>query len=1003
VAYLPHQPYLKLQSTKSPLGPSFDSTWPETLVHRFEVLFPTITDRIAVKDGDGISMTYGELSRAVDNVACELLRKGVGPGSRVAVFQYPSVHWAGCVVAILKIGAVYVPLDAGTPIARLALIVDDCQPTAILVDEHTLSLTKRLEVPSSTKIVDVSQLSKPLGEKVVNLARPEAPAIILYTSGSTGTPKGVILQHASLKHEFDHCAAIYGLGEQDVILQQSAWSFDVSVTQIFLALGVGARLQIVSHLMRADSRAIADLIQSQGVTATYATPTEYKSWLRHEHQELFRRSLWRLSLVAGEAVTEPLLQLYREVNQPGLRLFNIYGPTETTCGSTKMELLYKIPGFYQDIVPVGRASANESFYILDKQQKLQPCGQIGEVVIGGAGVAMGYLNKDERNRASFLPNPFADVDYTERGWKTMYRTGDLGYLKSDGTLFLKGRMEGDTEIKLNGVRVDLADIEQTILKAGKGTLADAAASLRVTPDETAKFIVVYVIFSSTISTADEDLILQEILNNLALPRTILPSAIISVQEFPRTITGKIDRRAISNLPISQKVSYTVDAPTLSNVEEAMRFLWETLIPEELAAYHEIDANTDFFNVGGNSMLLIELQHKIQEYFDISIPLFKLFQASTLRPMAQLVDDTQPENDKQIEWEAETALQSGLDMHSGPNQNVPPGTRPRIIVLTGATGFLGQHLLHALIEQDEIERIICIGIRNYNEAKRAAFSQLHKVECYEGDLRSPRLGLTEEVAADIFRMADSVIHNGADVSHLKTYSSLRSANLVSTQELAKLCLPRKIPLHFISTSGVTMYTSSETCAEVSVRESAPPTDGLYGYIASKWACEVYLERVHNKYGLDIYIHRPSSIIRPADDLAGENPAADVLQNMLAYSKRIEAVPRAPNLRGIIDLVHPDTVANGVVSAVMGHRHRSPNKMVYIHESGDLELDVTQIRQHLAEETGDDIQEVPMDEWIARGEEAGLSSAMAAVFRALKVAEHLNFPRLIREQNVADSQD
>ena len=965
-------------------------------MHKFETLFPSIAQRVAVKDGDHISVTYGELSRQVDVIASELLRKGVEPASRVAIFQNPTVHWVASVLAILKIGAVYVPLDAGTPVARLSLIVSDCRPAAILVHGPTLGMTEKLGTPPNTTIIDVSSLSEPPNETVAIRAQPDAPAIILYTSGSTGTPKGVVLKHASLKHEFDHCAATYGLGEHDVVLQQSAWSFDVSVTQIFLALGVGARLHMVSHLMRADSRAIAELIKNEGVTATYATPTEYKSWLRREHQELLRTSSWRLSLVAGEAVTEPLLQLFREVDRPGLRLFNVYGPTETTCGSTKMELMYGTPGFYPGTIPVGQASANECFYILDEKQNLQPSGQTGEIAIGGVGVAMGYLNNDERTRASFLPDPFADEEYVKRGWKTMYRTGDVGYLQSDGTLVLKGRIGDDTEIKLNGVRVDLADAEQTILKAANGILADAVGSLRSSLDETVKFMVVHVVFSSENLSMDKNLFLQNLLEDLPLPRTMRPSAIIPIDSFPRTVAGKVDRRAIASLSIPRKLFARTEGPVLSKAEAAIRSLWEMVIPEELVSLHHIDAGSDFFSIGGSSMLLIELQHKIREHLNVSVPLLKLFQASTLRSMAQLLGiEEELESNNQINWAAETALQPGLETSSAPQSANPPAAPPRVIVLTGATGFIGQYLLRALIDQEHVEKVICIATRNFSDERKALLSQLDKVECYEGDLRLPRLGLTEEEASRVFQTADSVIHNGADVSHLKTYSSLRLANVVSTQELVKLCLPRNIPLHYISTTGVTMYTTSETFAEVSARDSEPPTDGRYGYIASKWASEVYLEKANARCGLPVYIHRPSSVIRPESDMMGDNPAADVLQNMLAYSQRIHAVPAALGLRGFVDLVHPNTVASKAIRAVMGHEPGSGNGVIYIHESGDLELDVTQIKDHLTRESGKDVEEVSLNDWIIRAKKTGLSSAMAAVFQGVGNSEQMNFPRLLRK--------
>nr|XP_036580489.1 beta-ketoacyl synthase domain-containing protein [Colletotrichum truncatum]KAF6788401.1 beta-ketoacyl synthase domain-containing protein [Colletotrichum truncatum] len=970
-------------------GPEFESTWPSTLMHRFDELFPSISSKLAARDSDGNSMTYAALSQRIDVIATELLNKGVKPGSRVAVFQHPTVQWVACVLAILKIGAVYVPLDAATPVARLSLIVSDSQPAAVLVHKPTVSLVEGLHVTEGAFVINIDELSVQPTEPVTIRSEPHAPAIILYTSGSTGTPKGVILQHSSLAHEFAHCAVTYGLGQGDVVLQQSAWSFDLSVTQLFLALGVGATLHVVSHLVRADAGVIAEIIKS-GVTVTYATPTEYKSWLRVEHQGLLHASSWGLALVAGEAVLEPLLQLFRNLDRHVLRLFNVYGPTETTCGSTKTELQYRIPNFYQGAIPVGRASANESFYIVDSNQTLLPCGQVGEVVIGGVGVAMGYLNNEERTATSFLPNPYANEVYSKHGWTTMYRTGDVGYLKQDGTLILKGRMGGDTEIKLNGVRIDLTDVEQTVVRAADGAIIDAGASLRVTSDGSFKFMVVHVILSTDMALHNRDVFLRDLLKNLPLPPTMCPSAIIAVDSLPRTVAGKLDRRAIATLPIPVKLPQGSGTSELSQAEVLMRNLWQEAIPEELAGLHDMNAESDFFAVGGNSMSLIEMQHKMKDHFNISVPLIKLFQGSTLRSMAGLLGVVETEEKLGLDWQKETALQPELAGLPNISQTQPPRHPPQVIVLTGATGFLGQHLLHTLLAQPQVKKVICIAARNLTNEKRAALSRTAKTEWHEGDLRLPRLGLTEEASSNIFKDVDAVVHNGADVSHLQTYVSLRPANVQSTEELVKLCLPRNIPFHFISTAGIAMYTNADTFPEASARDSPPPVDGMYGYAASKWVSEVYLENVHATYGLPVFIHRPSSIIRPEAQMEGDQIAADVLQNMLAYSRRLRIVPVGPGLNGTIDLVRPQTVTGMLANAVM---EPAADGVVYLNECGDVVIDISRIKEYIAKDTSADVKEVPLNEWISHAQGAGLSNAMAAVFQGVCEGSKINFPRLI----------
>lgn len=968
-------------------------------MHRLETLLPRLSERTAVQDENQASLSYGELYQRSNNLASELLQKGIQPGSRVAVFQLPTVDWAVSVLAILRIGATYVPLDAATPIARLSSIVKDCQPAAILAHGPTLQSSELLRLNPDVSVVDVSRQATNPHPPTPILALPDSPAIILYTSGSTGTPKGVVLQHASLKHEFDHCAATYRLDEHDVVLQQSAWSFDLSVTQIFLALGVGARLHMVSHLTRTDPRAVTNLITNNCVTVTYATPTEYKSWLRRENRGGLQASSWRLALVAGEAVTEPVLQAFRDVDLPEFRLFNVYGPTETTCGSTKMELEYRVPNLYQGRVPVGRASANECFYILDERQNLQPVGQAGEVVIGGVGVTMGYLHDEERTRASFLNNPFATAEYLRHGWKTMYRTGDLGYLEQDGTLVLLGRIQGDTSIKLNGVRIQLEDIEQTILQTAGGTLADAMVSLRSTADDAVKFMVAHVVFSETLDT-DKEVFVASLLQELPLPRTMRPSAIIPVDALPRTLAGKVDRRAICDLPLPQRLNQeTTKGEGLSETEGRLRDLWKLVIPEELTGLHDISASSDFFSIGGSSLLLIELQANIRKELGISVPLLKLFQSSELRAMAQCLEVQETSgSDQEIDWNAETGLLPiDTDIDSIFREQHGP---PRVIVLTGATGFLGQYLLDALVQQEHVDRVICIAVRDLaGGAGEKLLSRSPKVECHAGDLRLPRLGLSEADAARIFREADAVVHNGADVSHLKTYASLRPANVASTRELARLCLPRRTPLHYVSTTGVAMYTAAAECAEASVRDAPPPADARRGgYVASKWASEVYLENVHAARGLPVCIHRPSSIVRPEHDQRGQDPVADVLQNLLNYSRRLRLVPASSGLRGFLDLVQPETVAARITAMVMddgyGAGEAAAGGVVYVHESGDVELNVAEIRDYLSVDTGEPVREVSLEEWIRCAEDIGLSKAMAAVFSdSLGDLQKINLPRML----------
>jgi hybrid polyketide synthase/nonribosomal peptide synthetase ACE1 len=362
---------------------------------------------------------------------------------------------------------------------------------------------------------------------------------------------------------------------------------------------------------------------------------------------------------------------------------------------------------------------------------------------------------------------------------------------------------------------------------------------------------------------------------------------------------------------------------------------------------------------------------------------------SLGPESDIPDLTDGDQFKSIDWARETAFERAVPM--GDAKSSSPREPPRVVVLTGATGFLGQHLLRGLLEQRGVGKVICIANRNLTDERRRELLLSPRVECIEGDLCAPDLGLTQADRDRIFGIeADAVIHNGADVSHLKTYASLRGPNVTSTKELAWLCLQRRVPLHYVSTTGVTMYTTSSTFPEASVHGSPPPCDGKYGYIASKWASEVYLENVNSLCKLPVYIHRPSSVLRP--DVGEQMPAADVLQNMLTFSRRMSAVPIAPSLKGFVDLVRPETVTDRLLRAVMTPSHGE--EVVYIHESGDIELEVSQIPSYLSTEMGKPVQQLDLTDWVRRAVETGLSNAMSAVFLGLGEEDTLNFPRLLR---------
>ncbi|KAI1746169.1 beta-ketoacyl synthase domain-containing protein [Xylaria scruposa] len=985
-------------------GKEFVGQWPETLVHRFIDVVSRYPERTAVVSTSGVTVTYQELNNRINAIA-SALRNVVESGQCVVVYQESGADWVCSLLAILSIGAIYVPLDSKTRGSRLATVVKDCEPTAILVDRSTESRSERLNTSKAT-ILNVSTIAKASPCHSISVcATSDGPAVCIYTSGSTGIPKGVIIKHYSLKHEVEVMSQAFELDSDATVLQQSSFNFDMSIAQVLLGLSVGGSVCIISEEMRGDPVAITEVISKQNVSFTAATPSEYISWLRFGTREKLRSSAWTKAQSGGEAVTHNLLAQFRDLGKGDLQLYNGYGPTETTFSSAKMKLDYRDSKAYPDSIPAGFASPGETIYIVDEQMRLLPPGLPGEIVIGGACIAAGYLNHDDLTKQSFVRNIFAtDLDI-RKGWTIMYRTKDRGRLLSDGCLLVEGRIGGDTEIKLRGMRVDLREVEQAIITCASGVIVGAVVSVR----SQSQVLVGHVVFSPAAVPSDTESFLRDLCDRLPLPEAVCPVLLVPIDRMPTTASSKLDRAAIAALPIQLAGNTPRVSRPLTTMEFRMKVIWGEVLVSGLMHADSINAESDFFHVGGTSMLLIEVQAQIRKQLGVLIVLVQLFRSSTLRAMAKLVEQNTEtmDDDILIDWVEETNVPSPLPAPVA--KLVPRPTAPRTILLTGATGFLGAQILKELIAIPGIEKVICIAIRSlYRRIQKSELPapQDNRVAYYEGDLQSPRLGLSEVDAADIFARVDAVIHNGADVSHLKHYVSLRAANVGSTGELVRLCATRRVPIHYVSTAGVAMFKDREAFPEVSVRDAPPPPDGFDGYTSSKWASERLLERTSEETGLPVWIHRPSSIIRPEHELERNGETQfDLLQSLLHFSRKMRAVPVSDRLRGALDLISLENTAKGIVAEVLTNTPRSQpiqghsygrDVVTYVHQTGDLNIPLQEMEQYLESECSGQIQyeKLSIREWAARAEKEGLHTAVATVFANAEGLGSLSFPIFVK---------
>ncbi|KEZ40819.1 putative lovastatin nonaketide synthase protein [Scedosporium apiospermum] len=911
------------RATEIGRGPELVSDWAPTLPLRIdEVAQRNQGKSVAVKDGLGHSLTYLDLINRIEAIAEALQKAGVSPGNRVPVFQTASADWVCSMLAIMRVGGVYVPLDLRNPLPRLAVVVVDCEPAAILVDSTTRGDVKELNVPGTAIVIDVEGLASKASAPVPNISKPDSPAAILYTSGSTGAPKGIVVTHAGLRNEIEGYTKTWKLGAERT-LQQSAFTFNHSSDQIYTGLTNGGMVYVVPWSKRGDPIEITRIVKEESITYTKATPAEYSLWLQYGNDNLRQATRWRAAFGGGEPMPVAVTKEFAKLGLPQLRLYNSYGPTEISISSTKMELDYRNTAAMEEEngrIPCGFSLPNYYAYILDEQLRPLPAGMPGELCIGGAGVSLGYLKNGELTNKHFVPDPFATnvKQAVANGWTRMYRTGDFCHLRDDGALVFHSRMAGDTQVKIRGLRIELSDIESNIVATSDGALKEAVVTLRKgDPD----FLVAHVVFAPGYENTDNtEAFLAGLLSRLPIPQYMVPVVAIPLDRLPLTNHSKTDRKALKELPLPQlsgsRNPQEQDDGSSEDLTETMlrlKTVWQDVLNNKELGF-DIRPSTSFFLVGGNSLLAIRLQSRIRDAFNVTVRLVDLLQANKLGEMARKIEESASVS--VINWDHETkppTLPSFLQQ--GSIATAPPSNGKKTILVTGATGFLAKYILPQLIANPAIGTIHAVAVRNPSKLELIS-SNSSKIITHLGDISAPLLGLSEAVFRDLANSVDVIIHFGAARSFWDNYHVLRHTNVQGTSEIVKLAAPRRAHIHYISTMGVLPRDDvGVTNPPASAAANVPPADGSDGYVATRWASERILERSAEALGVPSTIYRflPSmksaTATSPAvlDEFVRFVDVTAVFPEMSGWTGRIDMMPASQASNWLLDSVF-DTVAN-----------------------------------------------------------------------------------------------
>jgi len=592
----------------------------------FEAQARKSPERVAVTSGEDV-LSYGQLNALAEQVAAHLAALGVGPEARVGLYLDRSTQLVVAMLAVLKAGAAYVPLDPDYPSERLAYLLADSAVKVVLTERKLLNQLPATDAQSlcvpALCIEDV--LDRVPAAIARHSAQAENAAYIIYTSGSTGHPKGVVVEHRQVAQLFSATQGMFQFNEDDVWTLFHSSAFDFSVWEMWGALLYGARLVVVPFWVSRSPDLFVELCNREAVTVLNQTPSAFRQLMPVALERGGLRTL-RLLVFGGEALAMPeLLPWFEARGDERPELVNMYGITETTVHVTFRRLRRDDAQLGRSSV-IGRPLPHLYLYVLDAHRQPVPEGARGEIYVGGAGVARGYLSRPDLTGERFLPDPFNSASNSARGGR-MYRSGDLAQRLPDGELAYLGRV--DHQVKVRGFRIELGEIEAT-LKTHTNVREAVVIAQKKHAGEAS--LLGYVVLRAPQLLGELRAYLQG-----KLPEYMVPAWLVELPALPLTNHGKVDRKALPMPGPERQDSGKPFTPPGSILEERLAAIWQ-----EILGIDRVARDDDFFHLGGDSLSATRLIARVRHRLKVDIPLRALFETPTLCGFAERVQVAKPQ-------------------------------------------------------------------------------------------------------------------------------------------------------------------------------------------------------------------------------------------------------------------------------------------------------------------------------------------------------------------------
>ena len=835
----------------------------KTFVDLFKEAVAKYPDRPAVRDGMG-ELTYKELDHMSDYVAQKLTENGFGREKVAGILCGRTKEYAVAYIGVMKAGGAYVPLDPEYPQSRIEYMLKDSEAENLLVIDRYRSLVGFYD-QNVISLDDVAAESKDFALSVeLTAPKPENLAYMIYTSGSTGKPKGVMLEQRNLLNLIEYILMTRKLTPDDIVAEFASFCFDASVIDLFAPLTAGAVLYILPESIRKDAVAVGKFIKEEKITtATFPTQMgELVAELLDDAPSL------KFVTLGGEK-----FKYYRDRTY---QMINGYGPTENTVSSTE----FWVDKQY-DNIPIGKSQRNIRSYIVDENMKRLPVGASGELCHAGRQIARGYHNLPEKTASVFVENPFSVCDEDKR----LYRTGDMVRMKGDGNIEYIGRI--DSQVKIRGYRIELGEIEGALLKHDKVK----NAAVIVIEKGGNKYITAY--YTGEIIPEDE---LKLFLNPL-IPDYMMPSFFVHLEKMPVTPGGKIDKKA---LPVPE-VTTTASTAYVEPVTAVQIALCE--IFEKALGIEKVGIEDNFFELGGSSLTASKVAVMCLSK-NISIVYADIFKYPTIRELSAIVDNSEAFENPQSENEFSSYNYNRIQSVISGNveENVNQVTKEEIgdIMITGATGFLGIHVLKAYLDNYDGKVYCLVRKGKYESMEKRMMHMLmyyfdnpcqelfgERIICVDGDITSK-----EQVEKFADYKFNTIINCAACVKHFAAGDVLEKINVHGVENLIEFCKNSGRRLIQISTVSVAGEGS----------DGVPPMSRVFNendlyigqnitneYIRTKFLAErAVLEAVSS--GLDGKVIRVGNLMSRNSD--GEFQINFITNGFLRSLRGYEAVGKFP---------------------------------------------------------------------------------------------------------------